>query len=182
MVQRSTNTQPGSVEPSAGGVPTIVSSRSAVLFRPPRGMQRSNPTVYGWVGLERTVSVRPSSTSEPAYNTPIRSHIVRITPKLWLMNNTEVPVSLRRVRTRSSTSASTVASRPVVGSSITNRRGFDARAMAITTRWAMPPESWCGKRPITRVGSAICTFFSASSVSCIDSDLDLPRSWNTSAT
>ena len=141
IVQRSTNTQPGSVEPRAGGVPAMVSSRSDALFKPPRGMHRNKPTVYGWVGLERTVSVRPSSTSEPAYSTPILSHIVRMTPRLWLINSTEVPVSLRRSRTRSSTSASTVASSPVVGSSITKRRGLDAIAIAITTRWAIPPES-----------------------------------------
>ena len=50
----------------------------------------------------------------------------------------------RSVRTRSSTSASTVASSPVVGSSSTSSRGSQASAMAITTRCCIPPENWCG--------------------------------------
>ncbi|NBS27642.1 MAG: hypothetical protein EBS70_01965 [Actinobacteria bacterium] len=60
------------------------------------------------------------------------------------MKSTAVPVSARSARTRSSTSASTVASSPVVGSSRTRRRGLEASAIAMITRWAMPPESWCG--------------------------------------
>ena len=132
--QRSTNTQPSNFAPSAGGVPRMVSRRSVFLCKPPRGMQRNRPTVYGWLGLLKISSVVPCSTSEPAYNTPTRSHMWRITPRLCEMNSTAVPVSRRRSRTNSSTSASTVASRPVVGSSMTNRRGLVASAMAMTTR------------------------------------------------
>ena len=32
----------------------------------------------------------------------------------------------------------------VVGSSAISRRGLQEIAMAIITRWFMPPESWCG--------------------------------------
>ena len=60
------------------------------------------------------------------------------------MNSTLVLNSSRRVETRSSTSASTVASSPVVGSSRISSVGSLASAIAITTRWFMPPESWCG--------------------------------------
>ena len=38
-----------------------------------------------------------------------------------------------------------VTSSAVVGSSAIRRRGLQAIAMAIITRWFMPPESWCGK-------------------------------------
>jgi hypothetical protein len=40
--------------------------------------------------------------------------------------------------------ACTVTSSAVVGSSAISRRGFAASAMAMPTRWFMPPESWCG--------------------------------------
>ena len=60
------------------------------------------------------------------------------------MNNTAVPNSVRKERTKSSTSASTVASRPVVGSSRISSLGSHANAMAMTTRCCMPPDSWCG--------------------------------------
>jgi hypothetical protein len=46
--------------------------------------------------------------------------------------------------TRSSTSASTVASSAVVGSSRISSDGSEASAMAITDRCSIPPESWCG--------------------------------------
>ena len=60
------------------------------------------------------------------------------------MNSSEVPNSRRSAETRSSTSASTVASSAVVGSSRISSDGSDASAIAITTRWSMPPDSWCG--------------------------------------
>ena len=37
-----------------------------------------------------------------------------------------------------------VTSSAVVGSSAIMREGLQARAMAIITRWHMPPLSWCG--------------------------------------
>ena len=51
--------------------------------------------------------------------------------------------SSRSTDTRSSTSASTVASSPVVGSSRISSVGSLASAIAMTTRCCMPPESWC---------------------------------------
>ncbi len=71
-------------------------------------------------------------------------HIFEMTPRLWLMKRTAVSSSDWSWLTRSSTSASTVASSPVVGSSRISSSGFLASAMAITTRCCMPPESWCG--------------------------------------
>ncbi len=37
-----------------------------------------------------------------------------------------------------------VTSNAVVGSSAISKRGWHTKAMAIITRWRMPPESWCG--------------------------------------
>ena len=60
------------------------------------------------------------------------------------MNNSDVLNSERSPRIRSSTSASTVASSAVVGSSRISSDGSEAIAIAITTRCSIPPESWCG--------------------------------------
>ena len=70
------------------------------------------------------------------------------------MKSTDVSSSAWSWATRSSTSASTVASSPVVGSSRISSAGFFASAIAITTRCCMPPESWWGYRLMTdpRVG------------------------------
>jgi hypothetical protein len=37
-----------------------------------------------------------------------------------------------------------VTSNPVVGSSAINSCGLQASASAMTTRWRIPPENWCG--------------------------------------
>ena len=47
-------------------------------------------------------------------------------------------------RSSASTSACTVTSRAVVGSSAISSAGLHARAMAMPTRWRCPPDSWCG--------------------------------------
>ena len=60
------------------------------------------------------------------------------------MNSTLELNSDDSAETRSSTSASTVASSPVVGSSRISSDGSFESAIAITTRWFIPPESWCG--------------------------------------
>ena len=44
--------------------------------------------------------------------------------------------------------ACTVTSRAVVGSSAINSRGRQRSAIAISTRWRMPPENSCGYMPI----------------------------------
>ena len=98
------------------------------------------------------------------------------------MKSTAVSSSDWSWLTRSRTSASTVASSPVVGSSRINNSGFLASAMAITTRCCMPPESWCGYRVSTLDGSAICTVTSASFARSRASLLGTPSTVNASAT
>ena len=97
------------------------------------------------------------------------------------MNSTEVSNSWRRAATRSSTSASTVASSAVVGSSRISSDGETASAIAMTARCAIPPDSWCGYRCMTRLGSDIWTLRSISSADCAASPREAPAISNTSA-
>ena len=53
----------------------------------------------------------------------------------------------------------------VVGSSAISSVGLQASAMAITTRWRMPPDSWCGWRPSTFLASGMRTRSSMRSAS-----------------
>jgi hypothetical protein len=57
------------------------------------------------------------------------------------MNSVAISRSRARLVIRSITAACVVTSRPVVGSSAISRPGRQASAMAIITRWHMPPES-----------------------------------------
>ena len=50
-----------------------------------------------------------------------------------------------------------VTSSAVVGSSAISSSGSQASAIAIITRWRMPPDSWCGYSSTRRSGSGICT-------------------------
>ena len=60
------------------------------------------------------------------------------------MSSSDEPVSRVSSLSRSRICACTVTSSAVVGSSAMMRRGWQASAMAIITRWRMPPEYWCG--------------------------------------
>ena len=55
-----------------------------------------------------------------------------------------MPVSSCSLTSNSRICACIVTSRAVVGSSAIRSLGLQAIAMAIITRWFMPPESWCG--------------------------------------
>ena len=97
------------------------------------------------------------------------------------MNRTEVSNSWRSAATRSSTSASTVASSAVVGSSRISTDGEEASAIAITARCAIPPDSSCGYRRMTRPGSEIWTLRSMSSADAMADPDDSPATSKTSA-
>ena len=56
-----------------------------------------------------------------------------------------------------------------------------ASAIAITTRCAIPPDSSCGYRCMTRAGSEICTLRSMSWADAVASSDDWPATSNTSA-
>ena len=79
------------------------------------------------------------------------------------MSTIAVPVSSRRFRIRSRIWAWIVTSSAVVGSSAMSSSGSQARAIAIITRWAMPPDISCGKFLSRRAGSGMPTIFRSSS-------------------
>ncbi len=60
------------------------------------------------------------------------------------MSTIAAPVSRSAVPSTSRICACTVTSRAVVGSSAMITSGWLAMAMAMTTRWRMPPENSCG--------------------------------------
>src|SRR5919109_2438847 len=65
-------------------------------------------------------------------------------PRLWVMSSVAMPWAAVSPASRSSTCRWTVTSRAVVGSSAMSRRGPQAMARAIATRWRMPPDSSWG--------------------------------------
>ena len=93
--------------------------------------------------LKRTL-VGARSTTLPAYITMISSVRVATTPRSWVTRIIAMSRSCWSWPRRSRICACTVTSSPVVGSSAMSRRGAQASAMAIMTRWRMPPESWAG--------------------------------------
>ncbi|CFO96035.1 Protein of uncharacterised function (DUF1602) [Bordetella pertussis] len=62
----------------------------------------------------------------------------------WVMNTTPMRISSCSWRISCRICAWIVTSSAVVGSSAISSAGLQASAMAIITRWRMPPESWCG--------------------------------------
>ena len=77
------------------------------------------------------------------------------------------PRRVFRSRIRSRICAWMVTSNAVVGSSAISRRGLQARAIAIITRWRMPPDNWCGYSRTRRPGAGMPTNVSISTVRCL---------------
>jgi hypothetical protein len=73
--------------------------------------------------------------------TATRSAVSATTPRSWVISNRPMPVSARSSSSSSRIWAWTVTSSAVVGSSAISTRGSRARAMAIITRWRIPPEN-----------------------------------------
>ena len=71
------------------------------------------------------------------------------------MSMMAVPNSARSSRISLRICACTVTSSAVVGSSAISTLGRQDSAMAIITRWRMPPESSCGYWPMRRAGSVM---------------------------
>ncbi len=63
----------------------------------------------------------------------------------------------------------------VVGSSAKRIVGPQASAIAIVTRWRMPPDSWCGYSSSRRVGSGMPTDVSKDTAVCLASLFDMCR-------
>ena len=86
----------------------------------------------------------PISATRPAYSTATRSQVSAITPMSCVISITAVPCWRHTRLSRVMICAWIDTSSAVVGSSATISCGSAARARAITTRWRMPPENWCG--------------------------------------
>ena len=87
---------------------------------------------------------RPARRLRPAYITCTRSAMRATTPRSWVMNTTPARSSRCTRWITSRIWAWTVTSSAVVGSSAISTSGSLAIAMAIITRWRMPPENSCG--------------------------------------
>ena len=68
-----------------------------------RGSDASSPWVYGMRALWKTSSTGPSSTSLPAYITPMRSEMYFTTARLWAMKTYDSPSCCCRSLSRLST-------------------------------------------------------------------------------
>src|SRR4029453_4426767 len=75
----------------------------------------------------------------------MRPGVSATTPMSWVMSTRAMPRSRCSEISNSRICAWMVTSRAVVGSSAISSRGLQAIAMAIMTRWFMPPDIWGGK-------------------------------------
>ena len=114
------------------------------LDRRCRGWRPSGPAVYGCAGWLITSCTGPISAMRPAYITATRSQVSAITPMSCVISMTAAPRSLQMRLSSWMICAWIDTSSAVVGSSATISLGSAASASAITTRWRMPPENWCG--------------------------------------
>ncbi len=80
----------------------------------------------------------------PAYITAIRWARPATTPRSWLIQISPIPISAASPCICDRICDWMVTSSAVVGSSAMIRSGSCSSAMAIATRWRMPPENSCG--------------------------------------
>ena len=108
------------------------------------GSSRAAPRCTDAAVSRKTADFGPSSTTLPAYITTIRSARSATTPMSWVMRRIEEPYSRWRRFISSRICAWIVTSSAVVGSSAIRSDGLHESAIAIITRWRIPPENWCG--------------------------------------
>src|ERR1019366_5949091 len=136
--QRGSKRQPFGSRNGLGTVPLITLSRWPRATRD--GIEVSRPSVYGCFGWRSVSSTAPDSTILPAYMTATRWTVSATTARSWVISRSAAPLSawIRFISSR--IWAWMVTSRAVVGSSAMISFGSQARAMAMTTRWRMPPD------------------------------------------
>ncbi len=110
--------------------------------------------------------------------TTTRCVVSATTPRSWVISTMAVPVFSFSSSMRSRICAWMVTSRAVVGSSAISTCGSQLSAMAIMTRWRMPPESWWGYSSSRRRASAMRTRSSISPARSRAARHDTPR-WRT---
>ena len=94
--------------------------------------------------------------------TMTRSATSAITPRSWVIMITAIPSFWRSSSISRRICAWVVTSSAVVGSSAISSFGSFVRAIAIITRWRMPPENSCGYSPTRRSASGMPTSPSSS--------------------
>src|SRR5215470_3743561 len=164
--QRGAKRQPGFSGPRrVGTVPGIGSSFFLLVAATSiRGMERNSPCVYGCSGSLKSSPTGASSTTCAPYMTTTRCAVSAMTPMSWVISMMAMPSLAFSSLSSSRICAWIVTSRAVVGSSAMRRFGLHDSAIAIMTRWRIPPESWCGSSFPRRSALGICTIFSISTV------------------
>ncbi len=157
--------------------------RRAADARQPRRRRRIEPRdavlqAFG-VGMARVreqfLATVACSTMRPAYITATRSATSAITPRSCVTSTIAVPVRARSSWNRLRICACTVTSSAVLGSSASSISGSAISAMAIITRWRMPPDSSWGYWRMRRAPSGMCTASSISIARCRAVRASLPR-------
>jgi hypothetical protein len=108
------------------------------------GIEFKSASVYGWLGRVKRAVAPVCSTICPAYITTTSSATSAITPRSWVTKIIAMSSSACNVCRSSTIWAWVVTSRAVVGSSAMRSLGEHDSAIAIITRWRMPPENAWG--------------------------------------
>ena len=140
--QRGLNAQPAGSFARSSGSPGMPVSISTVVST--RGTEASRPRVYGWLGAAKHALIGARSTMRPPYMTCTRSQNSATTPRSWVIMRIETPSSSDSSLSNFRIWSWMVTSSPVVGSSAISSAGSPASAVAIITRWRMPPDSSYG--------------------------------------
>ena len=111
---------------------------------PVRGIDAQQALRVRMRGWSNRASTSVRSTARPAYITCTRSAMRAITPRSCVIITIAVCSLALDPLITSRICACTVTSRAVVGSSAISTSGSLAIAIAIITRWRMPPENSCG--------------------------------------
>ena len=108
------------------------------------GSSGSGPACTDGAGARTARPTVASSTTLPAYITTTRCAISATTPIACVISMIAMPSRAFSSASRSRICAWIVTSSAVVGSSAISSLGLQDSAIAIITRWRMPPENWCG--------------------------------------
>src|SRR5437867_2156261 len=108
------------------------------------GKERSSPCVYGCCGSRNTSSAGPYSAIFPPYMIATLLHVCAMTERSWEIRIIDRSSSFCSFVRSSRIWAWIMTSRAVTGSSAMMIFGRQARAIAIITRWRIPPENSCG--------------------------------------
>ena len=165
-LQRGAKAQPAIGRFKAGTMPGISASFGRAPAAPPSSSaaaaRAAGRACRDAAGVANSSPAVACSTMRPAYMTMTRSQVSATTPRSCVIRMMAEPSFSFSSSIRSRICAWIVTSSAVVGSSAISTCGSQHSAMAIITRWRMPPESWCGYSERRRRASAIRTSSSIS--------------------